>query len=292
MNTGPTNVSHSGHSSTAGLSILTVLTLAFVFAGCGHDKQMMECYMPLGPSANQRNLNCLSDQLIRVFAYQPEVGVPETPEQAEDVRQSLDIVVSRAIGARPGSPAFRSLCALSNRYFGQWDRLVIVERLGFINDEYDFCILGQSKGSLAAITTFLPNSSEENQELKVLPQYPASLDVLFNELEKASAMLPQRLLWFENVDWPLYIVHYIKSDGRCFSFGICGDIDRIAGEMDPTSAELSYAVAGELLIELRGTGIASLNSAEGRKIAKAGLVYGRLLACVCQHLFCGNSSPY
>jgi hypothetical protein len=113
------------------------------------------------------------------------------------------------------------------------------------------------------------------------------------ELEKAASALPERILMYPNIEWPLYILHDVKKNGSHFSFGLLGNPDW--GDRDGASKILDYADAGKLiptpasLFEPLGV---DFNSPHGRELRLAGRTYGGLLAIVYESLLGETDRPF
>jgi hypothetical protein len=96
--------------------------------------------------------------------------------------------------------------------------------MGFTGHEYGFVVLGETAGGLKAVTNLREDSGMWTEGVGVasLEPDPASVSSCLVELDRAAPVLPERLLLFENVDWPLYVLHDIRADGNSFTFGMCG----------------------------------------------------------------------
>lgn len=219
-----------------------LLNLAGVLVtGCASGD--LRSYVPVGIGAQR--LNCLSYELPCYFVN-PGVGYDVTPEECEENFLGLKRVIDDQVECRPSSPGFRSMCALVNTYFGACDRLVVIERLGFADNEYGFAVVGVSAWQVIAVTNMCQSSDglwEDDGPLRLSSVDVGKLKSCLADLDRAREVLPERLFWFTNVDWPLYVLHYITSDGRSFSFALCA----CSIEEPVPEPPLDFARAAELV---------------------------------------------
>ncbi|HUU93381.1 MAG TPA: hypothetical protein VM238_19480 [Phycisphaerae bacterium] len=248
---------------------------------CGCTRQSLSAYEPAGPGADNRTLQSVSlEYLSRYFVH----GGPPGEEQLRDATDPFMQNLDRAFVARPVYPGFRSLCALVNRHFGHWDRLVIIERISFGGGGYGFIVVARTSRDLVAVTNLELSErdtwySERNRLRELTPDRQA-FEACSAEIDEAGGVLPEVLLWFSNVDWPVYVLHNIRPDGKAFSFAVSGYIaGKDPGVNAPKRAD-EFAAGARLLREVRPRWFVSDATPEASKLRMAGGVYARLLARV------------
>ena len=259
------------------VAILSV-TIPAVCGGCGEPG--MAHYEAVGPSAEPYVLQNLSIRLPMDFVYVKAASQTVTDER---MTRDLESIVEEAIRERPGSPAFRSLCAILNRHFGKWERLIIIERIGFADHGYGYAALAVTYEGIQAVTNLEPDGRNcwvETPRPRALALPPGRMRQCLAEMDKARRVLPERLLWFEAVDWPLYVLHDVRADGDAFSFAICGWGDK-AGESNRASEVApDYVQAAQLINKAKPWAAAADGSPRAAELRSAGRTYAALLASV------------
>jgi hypothetical protein len=270
------------------------LALVSCLLSCGCGQTNLCDYAPLGTSANS-SLPSLSLYLTPYFVSDPEDAVKcaqdPPPFYADNPFAFYSYVVVRN---RPATPGYRSLCAVINRHFGKWERLVIIERLQYGGyDETGFIVAAVTRGGLMGVTNLGPKGPDAGLWEATLCPRAFRLDgVKFEsclaELDKARKSrkgLWSELLWFNNIDWPLYLLHDIKSDGSYLSLAVCGWGWRWADHEDADRARLlkaplDYAKAAELVSKSPPWQNIVEGSASAKELRKAGATYASLLSLV------------
>jgi len=265
--------------ATAGLTVVY---------GCGRAE--LCDYRPLETSA-ELLLPSLSLYLTPYFVSDPKDAAKSTqdppPFYSDDPFAFYSYVVVRH---RPATPGFRTLCAVINRHFGKWERLVIVERLEYGgHDETGFIVAAVTRDGLMGVTNLGPKGPDAGLWEATLWPRAFRLDrVKFEsclaELDKARKSrkgLWSELLWFNNIDWPLYLLHDIKSDGSYISIGVCAWADlEDAERVRLLKAPLDYAKAAELIRKSPPWQNIVEGSASAKELRLAGATYASLIALV------------
>lgn len=137
---------------------------------------------------------------------------------------------------RPTRSGFRSLCALINRYWGNWDRLIIIERFGYGGDQqYSFVAAGISNGNVKVVANWHTGEWSPNEsyvQLSALTPNREQFQGILKVLDDARTSLPERFLFLtQPEDRPIYIVHDIKRGEDSFVFGLSG-IESVRTEKD------------------------------------------------------------
>ena len=227
---------------------MLLLNLAGVLvSGCASDD--LRSYAPVG--MGEQTLKCLSDQLPCYFVGHNYFGVgldTGTPEECDEYYQTCKSLIDEHLMLRPSDPGYRSMCALLNTYFRAWDRLVVIERLGFADHKCGFVVVGVRAGQVNAVTNMRQSGGdwwEVDFSPRLSPVDVGKLKSCLADLDRARKVLPQRLFWFANVDWPIYVLHDITSDGRSFSFAVCACSSRNEGPVPEPL--LDFARAAELV---------------------------------------------
>lgn len=266
-------------SSSRGLVYCLVLSVALggavvLCVGC-RDARLSH-YEPQGPSVRLDSLRSLEDKLPTHFVY-----YPTTDLTAEDMERGLRDVVDDHIRLRPSNPSFRSLCALLNTYYGEWNRLIILERVGFADDSYGFVVIAETPHGSRAVTNLVYDEHltwKAATSLRQIQLAAQPFEDIKTELDKARGILPQRLLWYDNIDWPLYVLHDVKADGSNFSFAVCGWGNR-AGSIEHIEKPLvDYATASKLIRQAGPWEGVDSASPRGQQLFLAGKPYAVLLS--------------
>jgi len=249
-----------------------------VCPGCGQTS--LRDYAPLGTSARE-TLPCLSLDLVHHFVLSPEDR--DAMKSLQDRVAAYSYVV---VKHRSETTGFRSLCALLNRYFGQWRRLVIIERVDIVSDETGFIVAAVTRNGLVGVTNLRPVGPGFTSWEEVPCPRPFRLDrVKFEsclaELDKAEKDLVRDLFWFPNVDWPLYLLHDVKSDGPYLSVAVCGwaNVDD-ADRAELLKAAPDYAGAVALARKTKPWQAVAPDSKPGKRLRQAGATYASLIARV------------
>lgn len=247
--------------------------------GCGCGGAAVRDYEPVHQGADEAG----AALCVRLPSYFVGLSVG-TEEQLQEAWRTGQSIIDEHLMHRPSSPGFRSLCALMNTYLTEWDRLLVLERLCFAGNEYAFAVVAVKSGHLRAVTNMeRPREGAVWDETLSLRSPCIAKQKMVNalaDLDGAREVLPKRLLWFNNVDWPLYILHDVKADGSAFSFGICGWGDRDDDGHDNSQALLNYAQAAELVNRARPWMAIPDDSPRASELRSAGRTYATLLAKV------------
>lgn len=205
---------------------LGFLVLFIAFSGCSSEPSL-KSYEPLGPSKNDAHhtsLGHLSDHFL--LWNMRIVAGPEEGKTQEEIKHDRRDIAEATILARPIDPDFRKLCALLNRYWGEWEQLFIVEQMEYCNDGgYGFLAIGISHGTPKVISNICCYKGRWglNAETRVLNPDRRKLEDALNEFKKAGKVLPEPMFYFGNPDHdPLYVFHDLTNG---FSFAICGAPD-------------------------------------------------------------------
>jgi hypothetical protein len=190
---------------------------------------------------------------------------------------SIHGLLTEVLAQRPGNPAFRMLCAVLNHHFNEWDRMVIIERLGFTDYEYGFIVVAHTKTGIQAVTNLRLGEWrqwEDSVDLYELTVNSRQYESVLEELDKVRSDFPQPLFWVENVDYPLYVLRDIRSDGTAFTYGVCGETQIWISPKEPA---LSFSQAADIVRNV-GTETLYCRSPRGQKMLSAGRTYATLLA--------------
>jgi len=274
-----------GPSSFIGSVHYLVLLVALARAGVactGCQETRLSRYEPQGPSARLDSLQSLENKLQTHLVYYP-TAVDLTPEDTERALIDVSDVIDEHMRLRPTNPGFRSLCALLNTYYGEWKRLIILERLEFADNAYGFFVIAETPRGPRAVTNLVQdehlvwNAATSLREIQVAAQ---PFEDIRAELDKAKSILPQCLLGYDNIDWPLYVLHDIKDDGDSFSFAVwgygAGDIE------DVEKMRADYVKASELIRQGDCWEAVAFASPRGQQLCLAGKAYAVLLSQVWQ----------
>jgi len=262
---------------TALRRVLPLILAAALASGCASDDSCR--YAPDG--MGRQTLKCLTDRLPGYLVVpSPLDGAAPTADERDRRYRVWQDNIDEHIMLRPSNPGFRSLCALLNTYFRKWDRLVVIERLCIAGDEYGFAMVGVRGQHLIAVTNMHKCSMGVDFWTEDLSVHWARVDAgqfrsWLAELDRARTVLPEGLFWFDNVDWPIYVLHDVKSDGTSFSFGVCGQNDE-----DTPQLPLDFAMAAELVNGAKPYVPIPEDDPQARGLRAAGRTYADLLAGV------------
>ena len=268
-------------ATSLGLAVL----LFFVGCGCGQD---LRDYSPVGPSG----------EFLMVplgLGYKPRF-VTGVPGPRYSVVNLVGMYNSGLAVPRSATWGFRTLCALVNRYFGDWERLVIIERLsrgGWI--ETGFIAVAVTRAGPVAVTNFDPQGPDAGQWNTTLVPRTFTVDrrkfeSCLAELNKAPQNIKRHFLWYGNTDLPIYFLHDIRLNRRpaqyeqpmtYFSFGFCA----WAAVPDNERARLlkapcDYATADDILSKYEPWQQYDVDSEADRELRQAGAPYASLLSLV------------
>ncbi len=215
---------------------MALVTGLIVLHGCGPD---LSRYEPVGPSA--RECFSLASQGVVVVGLPPaaepwfvDVGMPSgTPSEElvqqdqsdEDVLSNIAGTWEHAVLRRVSMPDFRALCALLNGCFGQWRRLVIVERFWVdpAVPEYGFIVLADTPTGLIAVTKFVWQEQRYvwGNRLRLIRCDPKKAEPWLKAVDQARRGLPRARIWNDGViDVPLFLFHDIRPGDGAWSFAL------------------------------------------------------------------------
>ncbi len=246
-------------------------------SGCGPD--YLPHYAPKGPSADAGMFMSLAYWPNRHFA------VREVEHEGESLKPRYDWEVNYFHMERPSQAPFRTLCALVNTYFQDWERLVIIERVGTTSEPwFGYIVLGVTPDGPKALTNLEGRLWDwkcrlEPRRLRV--DQRAIQDVLA-ELDAADVPSVEMtgLLWFEERDWPLYLLHDLRRDGREFSFGVrayrVAEADWAKAEAE--SRDMGWDEISHLLEKHPKSECVRLDSRRGFELMMVGAKYAPLMA--------------
>jgi hypothetical protein len=257
--------------------MLLASTAILSCSACGRTN--LNEYAPLGTSARQ---------------WFPSLSLDLAPYVIVDPRDAkvthlefLSFYSYVVNGHRFSTVGFRCLCALLNRYFGEWERLVIIERVDFVKDQTGFLVAAVSRDGLVGVTNLRWDgpgftSWEATPRPRIYSLDRPKFESCLSELDKARDVLGRDLLWFNNIDWPLYLLHDIKSDGSYLSIGVCGWADTDDAERARLlKARPDYAKAAALVHRAKPWQPIPSDGAETEKeLQQAGATYASLIARV------------
>jgi len=256
--------------------ILVASAGLLVCPGCG---QTSLCdYAPMGTSAKVQ-MPSLSLYLLPYFV----MGREDSAKSAQDLLPfySYNVVMHHSF-----TPGFRCLCALLNGYFGEWQRLVIVERVDVESDETGFVVVALTRNGLMGVTNLRPvGPGVYSWEVSRCPR-SFQLDrprfqSCLAELDEARQKLKDGLFLFENIDWPLYLLHDIRSDGSYLAFGTCGWAEFDDGDRKHLlEAPPDYAKAAALVGKAKPWQAIANGSPPAKELREAGATYAALIARV------------
>jgi hypothetical protein len=179
----------------------------FLISGCGQED--VRAYAATGPSA---------EFLLSPFALELEPYFVLEQIDRPLSRENLFAYYSfDVLGARSATPGYRTLSALVNRYFGDWQRLVIIERLergG--NVETGFIAIAVRPGGPVGVT----NLTEEGPSAgmwkadcspRVFPVDRRKFEFCLARIDEARQTTVRPLLWYCCRDWPFYFLHDFEN---------------------------------------------------------------------------------
>ncbi|MCX5671060.1 MAG: hypothetical protein NTU94_07045 [Planctomycetota bacterium] len=168
--------------------------------------------------------------------------------------------------------------------------MVIIERLGFVDDKYGYAAFALTAAGPKAVTNLRADCGDpwgwggqlEPRVLSITLQQAAGTLV---ELDKACASLPGRLLWFDAVDSPIFVLHDIRPNGDDFSFAVRGVGAITMYWPGPAAKEpLDYKAACDLVNRGEKGEVVPYGSPRAKELQAAGRVYAALLAQVWKSL--------
>lgn len=261
------------------IALRLLLYAAVIFSACGCYRTELWQYEPRGSSWGKK----LPSFGMELPGYFVRASDESLLPQYIFANYSYDI-----LRIRSATSGFRMLCAIVNTYFGQWDRLVIIERLEHGGCyETGFIAVAVVPTGLMAVTNYGPEGP--NAGMWVATDIPRSFKVdrerfntLMVRLDMARKPLPRGMFWFPNIDWPVYILHDISADGQYLSYAIAGWAEipedglreRLLMEQ-PTYAQAAKFVDGAT----PWMGIPEGSNA-ARELRQAGAVYATLIDLV------------
>jgi hypothetical protein len=198
---------------------------------------------------------------------------------------------------RSATEGFRMLCALVNRHFGDWERLVIIERLergG--NVATGFIAVAVTPDGIKGVTNLGVNGPDAGQWVetthpRVFAVDRARFESCLVELDKfGQHAIWQPLLWYSYRDVPIYFMHDIKFNRKpsqdepllkTSAFALCGWAVLPAGERERLlKGPRDYARAEEILSKYHPWQDYDVGSEADRELRKAGATYASLLSLV------------
>ena len=191
---------------------LTCLGVAFAVSilACGCGEVDFRAYEPIGPG----------DQfLLTSFGMRHHPYFVVDPDDQPLTSLNLVAMYNREIQCRSATEGFRMLCALVNRYFGDWKRLVIIERLqrgGQVDT--GFIAVAITPDGLRGVTNFGPEGPgglawRTTRRLRAFRVDRTKFEACLAELDEAhQRTLYSPFLWYGWRDWPVYFLHYIKYE--------------------------------------------------------------------------------
>jgi len=268
----------------------TGLALVACLLACGCDQADLRDYEPVGPSA-EFLLRSLALGFYPYFVSYPE----EPPLTVLNLIAAYDFDVARA---RSSTEGFRMLCALVNRYFGDWERLVIIERLqrgGWVDT--GFIVVGVTRDKMIGVTNFDPKGHDgirwsSTVRLRTFRVDRAKFESCLAELDKMHESTTIRpLLWFTQRDWCFYFLHDIRirrdrdpaaspfrPTSRCFAFtGWPTDLPEDQ-RVRLAKAPRDYARAQEILDKHKPWQEYDPDSEAMQELREAGATYASLLS--------------
>jgi len=192
---------------------------------------------------------------------------------------------------RPGQPAFRSLCAVLNTHFDGWERLVVIERLGYREDLwYGYVVLGVTPRGTRAVTNMAANDDspwdwQGQLEARRLCISREQAELVLEDLDRMEKFTEMTgLIWFDARDWPMYVLHDVRAGGRELSFGIrgCGAPGRNWTETKVAGYFMGWEEASNLVAKYQRPESECVPYASPRasELKKVGASYATLMAIV------------
>lgn len=284
------NLSHCRLALAAGTLLLV--------AGCIQGD--LSIYAPKGLGA-KTDLWPMDSQFVRyhIVHLRADDGDGHQLSRVPDgTMRQLPEEVGRALDGRPSQPGFRCLCALLNTYFHDWDRAIIVERLGCVEPLwYGYVVLAFTPDGPKAVTNMLTDGHSPWGWQPGLDPRPLQVDrgrlaPVLADLGRARERFGGVLLCYDRVDAPLFILHDVRRNGEGLSFGIRGYEfpGSVCVERMPKEAEYERAGQvwkrqwpGDLTIHAPGEqwrNVVPFGSPHAKEIDALGLVYATLVARV------------
>jgi len=186
------------------------------------------------------------------------------------------------------------LCAVVNRYFGDWERLVIIERL-YRGGQVDtaFIAVAITSGGIKAVTNFGPEGPggdiwKATLRLRTFHVDRTKFEACLAELDKAHRDTGWRpFLWYGGRDWPVYFLHDIRlnQDDRWspldFACGITGWAMLPEKRLAPLQrAPRDYAKAEQAFKKYQVWHAYDEGTEAGEELRKAGAPYASLINLV------------
>ena len=262
---------------------LTLCAVAHLLLASGCGPAYLLAYTPIGPSADP--------DIFEPLAYWPRMHfvVNNLEREGENLTAYYESEVDLFYLQRLQQPAFRSLCALLNTYFQDWDRLVIIERVGHREELwYGYVVLGLTPDGPKAVTNMVANKGwcwdwQSRLEPRRLRVDRKRVQSVFEELDRVKSLTKRTgLIWFEARDWPIFLLHDLKRDGQDFSLGVRGygapwarlqAADSVLGwdEISKLLEDADMAVSSECVL---------FKSPRGYELKRVGDRYATLMAFV------------
>lgn len=263
------------------------LALAASILACGCGEADFRQYEPLGPSA-EFLLPSLGMRHSPYFVVDPE----DQPLTA----LNLVSMYKYEIQCRSSTEGVRMLCALVNRYFGDWNRLVVIERLERGGNVCTgFVAVGITRdGLVRGVTNFGPEGPDGIQwrttlRLRSFRVDRTKLEACLAELDKAHQQTVYApFLWYGCKDWPAYFLHdfrirdtgeWPRMDYLTFGFTAWAMLpeDRLAALQ---CAPRDYAKAETVFKKHRVWQAYDEGSEADKELHEAGATYASLLSLV------------
>jgi len=270
------------------MGVWPLFGLVWLLSSSGCESTSLHCYEALGPSLDTHwgfittELEPLC--LLKPTAAEPQAGVM-TPAAEEGMRphkgprrpgrntradaprfptvgDSIENMLTPAQYCRPANPTFRSLCGILNRQFGKWSRLVVIERMSYHAQDYDFIAIAITNNDVVGVTSMRWCGGEwgvweHNRELVRLRVNREKLRASLEDLDKARATLPQMFIWHPEVDQPLFALYDAKNapwEGGTWSIAVHAWAYTMPTTEHPFSERLDLAPAAALMREFGSTG--------------------------------------
>jgi hypothetical protein len=262
------------------------LALAACVLACGCGTADLREYEPVGPSAE-----FLLPTLGLGFNPYFVLGPNDPPLTVLNLTACY---TREVLEPRSATEGFRILCALVNRYFGNWERLVVIERLergGWVAT--GFIAVAVAGEATTGVTNLGPQGPDAGQwtattHPRVFEVQRAKFESCLLELNKARKGISRRpFLWYSNKDWPVYFLHDIKLNHKpardewplsCFSFAFCGwAVLPESEKLRLLKAPRDYPRAHEALCRYRTWQEYDVGSAADKELRDAGTTYASLL---------------
>jgi hypothetical protein len=256
-------------------------------SGCGPGD--LSTYTARGPSAQPGTFGSL--------AYLPTThlvadGIRGKAAKSKEVEEYYTSEIEFLFNERLTQPTFRSLCALLNTFFQNWDRLVIIERIAYEGELwYGYAVLAQTPSGPKAVTNMVADRGSrwgwecclQPRQVRLEPRRVAmTLDMLDTF---ANDTANRGLLWFDTGSMPIFVLHYVRRDGRMWSTSSFGISGYGIGEKAWQKHEVeSYFMSWEEISKLLSNNVqpecVSFESPRGGELKKVGASYANLMAIV------------